>query len=226
MTADTPMRPASPKQACRAHTRGGAPCRQAPIRGGDLCRMHGGRNPVYARKAAVRAEMQDWGLNAPGVDPGETLLRLLAQSAARVARYGLLLAEAYAAAADQDGEPEVARAGAAVLARQLRGSGVAALIGWKFDLTRDGAAVPVAEAIRGLVELELKERELCARFAKLALDAGLDERRVRLAERQIDTLDAVLRAALDRAGLGAAERARVIDAVPVVLGEIVGGGAL
>jgi hypothetical protein len=172
--------------------------------------MHGGRVPGYARKAAVRAELEDWGLNAARVDPAETLLRLLSQSAARVARYGGLLAAAYAG--DED------------FPDRFAGAGVAALIGHRYDLTRDGDPVAVAEAIRGLVELEAQERDRCARFAKLALDAGIEERRVRVAERQAETLELVIRAALERAGLGVAERARVIEAVPVVLGEIVAGG--
>lgn len=160
--------------------------------------------------AAVRAELAGWGLDAPTVDPGDTLLRLLSQSAARVARYGALLQAAYDGAVDF---PE-----------RFAGAGVAALIGHRFAATMTGGRVEVGEAIRGLVELEAAERDRCARFAKLALDAGIEERRVRLAERQVDTLDAVLRAALRMAGLGPELQARVIDAVPAALGELVAGG--
>jgi hypothetical protein len=40
------------------------------------------------------------------------------------------------------------------------------------------------EAIRGLADLEAKERERCASFASKAVAAGLAERTVRVAERQ------------------------------------------
>ena len=49
-------------------------------------------------KAAVRAELLGWGLGDTTVDPGEVLLRLVTQSAARAERYAMLLEEAYEAA--------------------------------------------------------------------------------------------------------------------------------
>lgn len=172
--------------------------------------MHGGRNPTYARNAAVRAEVLAWGLDAPKVDPGETLLRLLSQSAARVARYGLLLAAAYTDA----------EAGAETFAGMP--AGTRALIGHRYAATVHGDRVEIGEAIRGLVELEAAERDRCARFAKLALDAGIDERRVRVAERQAEVLEQVLRRALALAGFEGADAVRVIGFVPDALGELVG----
>lgn len=49
-------------------------------------------------KAAVRAELLGWDLGDATVDPGEVLLRLVTQSAARAERYAMLLEEAYEAA--------------------------------------------------------------------------------------------------------------------------------
>jgi hypothetical protein len=49
-------------------------------------------------KAAIRAEVLGWGLGDSTVDPGEVLLRLVTQSAARAERYAVLLEEAYEAA--------------------------------------------------------------------------------------------------------------------------------
>jgi hypothetical protein len=40
------------------------------------------------------------------------------------------------------------------------------------------------EAVRGLADLEAKERERCANFATKAIATGLAERTVRVAERQ------------------------------------------
>jgi hypothetical protein len=48
-----------------------------------VCRFHGGASPHVASKAAVRAEVMSWGLGDTNVDPGEVLLRLVTQSAAR-----------------------------------------------------------------------------------------------------------------------------------------------
>src|SRR3954469_14994083 len=54
-----------------------------------------------------------------------------------------------------------------------------------------------------LVRLEAQSIERLARFAKMALDAGLDERQVRLAERQGHRLAAAFGAALDKHPIGA-----------------------
>jgi hypothetical protein len=68
------------------------------IPGGPVCRFHGGASPQVASKAAVRAEVWSWGLGDATVDPGEVLLCLVTQSAARAERYAMLLDEAYEAA--------------------------------------------------------------------------------------------------------------------------------
>jgi hypothetical protein len=68
------------------------------ILGGTVCRFHDGASPHVASKAAVRAEVWSWGLGDTTVDPGDVLLRLVTQSAARAERYAMLLGEAYEAA--------------------------------------------------------------------------------------------------------------------------------
>jgi hypothetical protein len=57
------------------------------IPGGTVCRWHGGAAGQVKAKAAVRAELLGWGLGDATVDPGEVLLRLVTQSAARAERY-------------------------------------------------------------------------------------------------------------------------------------------
>ena len=52
------------------------------------------------------------------------------------------------------------------------------------------------EAIRGLADLEAKERERCANFAGKAVAAGLAERTVRIAERQGQLMVEMVQAAL------------------------------
>jgi hypothetical protein len=43
-----------PKRRCKAHSRSGKQCGNAPIMGGMVCRMHGGSAPQVKRKAAER----------------------------------------------------------------------------------------------------------------------------------------------------------------------------
>lgn len=172
--------------------------------------MHSGKSGKKAKAlGAVVREVQAWGLTDEQVDPATTLLRLLAQSARRAARYGELLRMAF------DGDPD--------FPAEFGGAGVSALVGHKYDLTREGDPVAVAEAVRGLVELEAQERDRCARFAKLALDAGIAERQVRLAEQQGALVASAIDRILDALGLSAEQRALVPQVVPRELRAVTGG---
>lgn len=53
MTPHTPEGPTHLVQRCTATRRDGTQCRNAPIRGATVCRMHGGRAPQVRRKAAA-----------------------------------------------------------------------------------------------------------------------------------------------------------------------------
>lgn len=189
------------------------PCKNGPIAGGKVCTMHGGKAPQTKAKAAVRAEVQAWGLGDSTVDPGEVLLRLVSQSAARAERYSALLEEAYDAADrlrvaydaerivveqayeefDEKASMQVARAD---LDRIFNTGGVAALVGNTYD-DANGSIYATGEAIRGLAQLEAQERDRCATFAAKAIAAGLAERTVRLAERQGEMIASVLMAVFD-----------------------------
>jgi hypothetical protein len=184
-----------PVVQCRATSRTGKQCKNKAIPGGTVCRLHGGASPHVASKAAVRAEVWSWGLGDATVDPGEVLLRLVTQSAARAERYALLLEEAYEAAerlkqahdagqhieAPADENADTARRD---LDRIFNTGGVAALVGNTYGAAKDVGVYVTGEAIRGLADLEAKERERCANFATKAIAAGLAERTVRVAERQ------------------------------------------
>jgi len=166
-------------------------CGAYAVHGATVCASHGGKAPQIARKAAVRAELASWGLTDSTEDPGEVLLRLVTQSAHRAAFYADLLDQQYTLA---DTEPH---------APADLPSGIHALIGHKYGAAgKDGDIFEVEEAIRGLVMLEALERDRCARFAKTALDAGIAERQVRLAERQGALIADVLRAVMGDAELG------------------------
>lgn len=186
-------------------------------------------------EAAVKTEVRRWGLGDTTVDPGEVLLRLVTQSAARVELYSRLLEEAYDAAerlrqahevddivlieaedrppvGDDDwARPEHAarQTARADLERVFVTGGVAALIGHQYGATKDGDVYATGEAIRGLAKLEAEERDRCASFAAKAVAAGLAERQVRLAEQQGVQMAGVFRRVLDQLGLSVEQRALV-----------------
>ena len=94
----------SPNGARKCHEFGhrnnrGEPCGANVIRGTTGCARHAGKTKAKAKaEGAVVMELERWGLGDATVDPGEVLLRLVTQSAARVELYSSLLAQAYDAA--------------------------------------------------------------------------------------------------------------------------------
>ncbi|WP_213451564.1 hypothetical protein [Rhizomonospora bruguierae] len=205
---------------CTKRRKDGEPCRAMAIAGMDACRRHVGMAPAAARaKGAVVVEIHRWGLGDTTVDPGEVLLRLVTQSAARVELYSRLLGEAFDAAerlreahaaqvllaserpTDAAEEHPAMQAAHADLERVFATGGVGALIGHRYDADRDGRVYPVDEGIRGLAKLEAEERDRCANFATKAVAAGLAERQVRLAERQGALLAAVIQGVLRDLGV-------------------------
>lgn len=179
--------PNSPRARCKAHRKSGRQCQAYPVKGTDVCTVHGGSAPQVRRRGAVVAELTDWGVNDEHVDPGEQLLRLIAQSARRAAYYGHLLERAHAG----DLQPVY-----------LVGKGVSALIGQKTLSKDDGTTIELGEFVRGLVELEERERDRCAKWCGMAVAAGLEARRVALEERTAAALERALIGALEAAGLG------------------------
>jgi len=180
------------------------------IPGGTVCRWHGGAAGQVKAKAAVRAELLGWGLGDATVDPGEVLLRLVTQSAARAEHYSRLLQEAFEAAerlkqahaagaeiqAPSDEPADTAETARRDLDRIFNTGGVAALVGNTYGAAKDVGVHVTGEAIRGLADLEAKERERCANFATKAVAAGLAERTVRVAERQGQLMVEMVQAAL------------------------------
>jgi hypothetical protein len=177
------------------------PCEGWALSGSDYCVKHL-INPQARKKAAVRAELQKWGLGDTTLDPGEVLLRLVSQAANRAEFLAMLLQEQYERV--ETGEQET------TLPARL-----SVFIGRTFALNRDGTPVPIAEAIRALVQLEGEERDRCANFAAKAVAAGLAERQVRLAERTGAMIAEVLRAVLGDPELGLSDDQRA--AVPALL---------
>jgi hypothetical protein len=201
----------APAVRCKATSKQtGKQCKNWAIKGGEVCRKHGGGAPAVKAKAAIRAEVLNWGLGDSHVDPGEVLLRLVTQSAARAERYAILLEEAYEAAerlkhahdagmqieAPGDERADTAETARRDLDRIFNTGGVAALVGNTYGAAKDVGVYVTGEAIRGLADLEAKERERCANFASKAVAAGLAERTVRIAERQGQLMVEMVQAAL------------------------------
>jgi hypothetical protein len=185
MTSDHPTSPRSPQEQ------------------GHLCSVHGNLetvratvqtqgNPRWDRCVDIAGEALSsqsqggrssgalrLGLGDATVDPGEVLLRLITQSAARAERYALLLEEAYEAAerlkqahdagaqieASGDELADTAETARRDLDRILNTGGVAALVGNTYGAAKDVGVYVTGEAIRELADLEAKEHE---RFANLA----------------------------------------------------------
>lgn len=172
---------------CTGRTTSGNPCKLDAVRGALVCHKHGASAPQVKAKAAVRAELMTWGLDAPTVDPGETLLKLVSQSAARAQRYADELEQLVAES------PTLREA----LVAEARG---------EFG--------PVGEYVRGLAQLEAQERERLATWCTKAIAAGLNERMVRIAEQQGALVAELLRNVLDDPELGlTAEQRRAVPGV-------------
>lgn len=54
MSDKDPMSEPTPRRQCTAKNRAGERCKQAPIKGGTVCRNHGGSAPQVRRKATLR----------------------------------------------------------------------------------------------------------------------------------------------------------------------------
>lgn len=222
------MRSGDPMQAstlnrgarCRdfgGRRKNGEPCDGWVVAGTERCRMHAGKKGSQAKaKGAIVVELRKWGLGDVHVDPGETLLRLVSQSAARVDMLSRALGEAYDAAdrlraaheahelvaVDSIGDPAAAELAARTdLDRIFLTGGIAALIGHTYTATQAGGIYATGEAIRGLALIEAQERDRLANFCAKAITAGLAERQVRLAERMGEQIAAVMRMVLSGLGL-------------------------
>lgn len=166
----------------------GKPCKAYPVKGATVCAAHGGMAPQVRAKAAVRAELMTWGLDSPTVDPGETLLKLVSQSAARAQRYSQEIEQLV------ESSPSLHEA----------------LVAETWIPTEDAGSYKAGEYIRGLAVLEAQERDRCAGFCAKAIAAGLAERVVRVAEHQASIAERALIAALDDLGLTGEQRQQAL----------------
>jgi hypothetical protein len=199
------MQPGDPGRWCEEHgrrecvhdrSRGRGQCHGPAVRGADGCRLHLGKQagPVIAEAVqleAARRAVAVYGLPRD-IDPSDALLEEVRFAAGHVA----WLRERVAGLEERElvwGRTEKVRKGAT----EFKGT----------DVTF-GAAPSV------WVDLYMRERKHLVDVCKAAISAGIEERRVKLAEQQGQLLNGVIRRILARLDLSAAQSALLPVVVP------------
>lgn len=201
---------------CGARLRGTDPpryCKLHPVPGGARCtRFHGGKAPQVRAAAAVRytrdqalaaarSELARLGGAYVDLDPLDGLLDLYREAAWNVEVLRVAIG---------DLRPVVDEHGAIAIPEQV------------VHFEKGGTHVPAAEHI--LVAMYDRERDRAARYAKLCLEAGVEERRVKVAEQDAQRLGRAFGAALDDVGdlMSSEARTALQKALAGRLRELVG----
>lgn len=188
----------SDKPKCSAKRSNGEPCTKWPVGGQKVCNTHGGSSP-QAKAAAERriteakltAAVKTYGLPVD-VSPTEALLDEVKWTAGHVAWLRLKV---------QEFTEEALTWGIRSVVDKVGGE-------FPGTDTTEAAAPPI------LLDLYQRERAHLLSVCKAALQAGVEERRVRLAESQGAMLAGVIRAILGDLDLSAEQQARVSEIVP------------
>lgn len=203
-------------EKCTATNRAGNRCGRYPVPGGTVCTSHGGRAPQVRAAAARRLEEQAaqaavTTLGLPlDVSPTEALLEEVRWTAGHV--HWLRARVQDLGEADTDGGRHPLVWGTTKVSK--KGTG-------QFPGTdRLKAAAPSV-----WYQLYVKEREHLVTVAAAALKAGVEERRVRLAESQGELVAMVIRRILDALDLTPEQTQLVPVVVPRELRLIAGGSA-
>lgn len=174
--------PKAPRVQCSARAKStGRQCTKKAIPGGTVCRNHGGRAPQTANAASRRlalgeaiAELDRLG-RPHQIDPAEAMLEMVYEAAGNVAVLRRLVQQLEMQVDDHPGglvddfadDPDLE-------SQSLRAMGHG--IAGRMDPTNWKTAPHV------WVTMYDAERERLVRWAKACRDAGVDERRVQLAE--------------------------------------------
>ena len=197
---------------CSAKKQNGQPCGQWAIRGGKVCRFHGGAakqvKAAAARALALEeAQRQAALFGAPrDVDPSQALLDLVHWSAGEVEFWRGKVREL--AATDQ---------------RALTWGETKVEQGTDKGQPKDVTTSEGKPHVYYMMLYAAQDR--LAQYATAALRAGVEERRVRLAEQQGDLVATAIRRILTALELSPAQEALVTKIVPRELRAITEGAA-
>lgn len=188
---------------CKGTNRAGEPCKLPPLKGGVVCRMHGGAagqvRAAAARRTAEAEASAEMGkavrtLGLPiDIDPAKALLDEIHWCAGHVA----WLRSKVQDIADKD----------LVWGRTQTDNGIGPQ--GPVDMSTEKAGANV------WLELYNQERDRFHRVCALALRSGIEERRVKLAESQGDLVAAVVNRILNRLNLSPDQW----SAVPIIVPE-------
>lgn len=186
--------PTVPRQCTATSKATGNRCRRSAVLDGTVCPMHGGkapqvRNAIERRRqerAAVLA-VESFGLPVV-VDPHTALLEELHRTAGAVAWLGAVVAD-------------IDRADLVWGQTREKVGG-------------DDHGVTHEARPNAWVTLWQSERKHLVDVSRECIKAGIEERRVRLAESAGQELAAVLRRVLDRLGLSAEQQSLALEVVP------------
>lgn len=190
--------------ACKAHTTAGNPCKAPPVRDMAVCRVHGGASPnalqARNRRDQENAAREDAARFAARTDihPADALLELVHYQAGIVDYWRGRIEDIK----DEDLEWGVTR-----------------------EKTGGDDAGTTSEAAPHIAYRLLTEaQDKLAAYAAAALKAGVDERRVRLAENQGALVAQAIRGILDALHLTPEQLELVPTVVPAQLRLITGAG--
>lgn len=188
---------------CRGTSRSGEPCKLPPIKGGAVCRMHGGKAPQVQAAAARRVAeaeaaremeraMVTLGSRVGDVDPARALLDEIAWTHAHVQWLRVKV---------QELSPKDLAWGVTQTDNGIGPQG-------PVDMTVEKAAPNV------WYSMYLTEREHLVKVSAAALRAGIEERRIKIAEDQGNMVAAVLQRILAALNLSPEQWAEVPTIVP------------
>jgi hypothetical protein len=198
---------------CRGHTNAWQDCTQWRIRGGKVCKTHGGSAKQVKAAAKrrlgeerARTAVATYGLPVE-IDPGTALLEEVSRSAGHVRWLRDVVQEL-----DAD---------ALVWGEKTTSHQSGQSVEGPVDVTTNVSAA----GVNVWLELYLKERDHLRKVCTDALKAGIAERQVQLAEQAGERAGQWLRASLDVLGLSDEDMRRVMAAGVAHLHLLEGGAA-
>lgn len=208
-------------ESCKGHKRNGHPCTRPPMHNQRVCPLHGGKTPAALAAAERRGQelvareaVATYGLPVD-VSPTDALLEEVRWTAGHVRWLR-----------DRVQELEQSQlVWGTVRTEREAGGDDRITFGGPGDDDEDTTglvdvgALPASKVIQAAgpsiwLDLYDRERKHLVGVCTAALKAGVEERRVRLAEQQGELVAGAIRAILADLGLTAEQEARVVEVVP------------